>query len=149
VTTDELDQPASRRELNAVVEQLRHLSAEIKDLVRDKQVSWPLIISILGLALVVLGFGIKNLVDVATVKSVAESSSASILELRERTRALEAHEKAIQTENETQHKWLADVHNLELQRLDMMLALKLHGWPGRSYFPLSKIGGADSINGKH
>lgn len=140
------DHPVTRREFN---EALDKISGRIEELFRAKQVSWPLILGIAGLALTVLGFGIKNLSDVSALASQSASSAASVSDFRERIRALEANTHAIVVENETQNRWMADVANLQDQYLEALIRAHHPSVPARTYWPMSQIGMANPVNGKH
>lgn len=141
---DPHDTPVTRREFN---EALDKIGGRIEELFRAKQVSWPLIIGVLGLALTVLGFGIKNLADVATVGRAAESHGQSIDDFRSRIRGIEANAHAVMVENETQNRWMADVVNLQDQYLETLIRTKHPDLPARSYWPMGQIGQANPING--
>lgn len=144
VPTESLEQPVTRREF---VEELGKISSKLDELFKAKQISWPLIISVLALAMGVLGFGIKNLADVASLSSTTESNASAVGDFRERIRALEANTHAIVVENETQNRWMADVTNLQDQYLDTLLRIQHPEIPARSYWPMDKIGGANPTNG--
>lgn len=140
-----LDAPVTRREF---VEELDKIASKIDELFRAKQVSWPLIVAIGGLTVTILGFGITNWARMVAVETATGAHSVTIEDFRERIRATEAHSVAMQTENETQHRWLADVIRLEMQHREQLAAMKYPDWPARNYWPLQGIGNANSINGK-
>lgn len=142
----QMDAPVTRREFS---EELDKISSKIDELVKAKQVSWPLILGVAGLALTVLGFGVKNLADVASVSAKADASEVFTQDARERIRALEANTHAILVENETQNRWMADVVNLQYSHLETLIRTKHPDTPPASYYPLGKVGGANVMNGKH
>lgn len=138
------------------------------------------IIGILALLGAAIGFGVKNLSDVSTLMVVStgntsglaelqkttaqlatvtmttddrsKSNAETLSELRERTRGLEANLAAVAIENETQHKWMADVFNQEAQHTDTLLRIIADNpgvsLPERRYWPLNHFGEGYQLNGK-
>jgi len=136
---------------------------KLDDAAKDKQWSLPtiaLVVAVLGAPLV---FTVRNLYQgEETAKTLADhlefsTSKAAELDqglaalrahfdadnsdMRERTRALEAG----QVENETQHRWLADVMNLRADLNHQMERARIEDgkivYPDQSYWPLNGIGG--------
>lgn len=138
------EQPVTRAEFHT---ELNKISVKLDELFKAKQVSWPLIIAILSLALGVLGAGIKNWADLLTVKESSQNLIISNDDLRSRMRGAETEIDADRVENETQNRWMADILNSELQHLETLLRIKHPEIPSRDYWPLQGIGLAAPTHG--
>lgn len=137
-----------------VVSSLATISKKLDDQAKEKQWNLPTIIAVVAVLGAPLAFTIKNLYQgEETARALADhldfaSKKADELDkgnadLRERTRALEA----ANVENETQHRWLADVMNLRADMNHQMERARIEDgkivYPDQSYWPLKGIGGID------
>lgn len=121
--------------------------ARIEELFRSRQWNWPLVLSVVALLGAGLGFGIKNLVEVAAMASAVDSNTIAVDEFRERVRGLESTSRAMQIEEETQHKWIADATNMQSQLIHLMMQIHHPETPPISYWPMTGIGKAAEIDG--
>lgn len=131
---------------------LTSVQRKLDDAAKDKQWSLPTIALIVGVLGAPLVFTVRNLYQgeetsrtladhLAFSTAKAAELDAGLASLRERTRALEAG----QIENETQHRWLADVMNLRADLNHQMARARIVDgqivYPDQSYWPLNGIGG--------
>ncbi|HEX7784832.1 MAG TPA: hypothetical protein VF653_01300 [Methylomirabilota bacterium] len=149
--TDLDNAPVTRRELGelrqAFFTELANLERKIEELFKAKQFDWRIVMGALALIGGAVGFGVKNLTDIAAVKALANSHSSAIEDFRSRIRGNEVKVSAIQIENETQNRWMADVQNMEADFMLMLMRMEHPEIPARSYMPLGRIGEAYTPNG--
>jgi hypothetical protein len=119
----------------------------IEELFRARQLNWPLVLSVIALVGAAAGFGIKNLVETAAVTTNVHNNNAAIDDFRERIKGMESNFRALAIEQESQNKWMSDVHNLQTQMLDREMRAfctedRNHKliFPDMDYWPLNQIG---------
>lgn len=147
------EHPVTRREFEDFASTVRGdiatLSSELKDLVRAKQVNWPLVVGVLALAGTLIGVAVKNLVESAATSSQVGTHADSISDFRERIRATESQLRGLQIEEETQHRWLADSLNQSVQYLSNLSKVHHPEDPPLAYWPLAEIGKSGAIGNGH
>lgn len=119
----------------------------IEELFAARRVSWPLILTVLGIALALTGSVVAMATQVSATSARAASSGVAIDEFRGRIRGLEANLNGSIIESETQHKAIADVINMQSQAIWTVLHMKHPDVPMPTYWPLAGIGEAPTRNG--
>lgn len=121
--------------------------ARIEELFAARRVSWPLILTVLGIALTLTAAVVAMATRVSATTALAVSNGAAIEEFRSRIRGLEANLNGAIIESETQHKAIADATNMQSQALWTVLHMKHPDVPMPTYWPLAGIGEAPTRNG--
>jgi hypothetical protein len=145
------------RALTALREDLKadrtQQDSEIRELVRSRQISWPLVVSIISL-LGTLGMagvaaGAASWTRGEQTARDTDAHAQTIGDFRDRIRGLETALRGIATENESQNRWAADVENLQSDHQDRLIRTRCtvdaaHPLliPPPVYQPLSQIGRA-------
>lgn len=65
-------------------------------------------------------------------------------DIRPRQRTLESSIQALQIEEETQHRWIVDMHNMDVQSIERMMQLKHADIPPRDYWAGQSVGRAST-----
>lgn len=141
---EDLDAPVTRREFETELGYLRAAVDRIERALAGHRPGLGNLITLGTLALGLIVTGVQNFTRLSTLERWAEDHQAfseaksaaldsAIAEHRSRLRGVE---KAIE-EQEMQHRWIADVFNLQIQRLEREGKL-----PPSDYWPLGQIGKA-------
>lgn len=147
---DDLDAPVTRREFETELGYLRAGVDRIEKALAGHKPGLGNLITLGTLAIGLIVTGVQNFTRLSTLERWADdhqafSSSKSaeldtgISDMRSRMRSTE---KAIE-EQEMQHRWMADVANLQVQRLEREAKL-----PPSDYWPLGQIGQATTSGDK-
>ncbi len=137
----------SRREFEGAIEQLGRSIAELKVALDKRNPGLANWLTIAAMVASVFYFGVTNssrLEAVEEWKVGHESFSASKSDELERGIAsllatVSRNSEALK-EQEMQHRWMADVTNLQDQRIEQLLRLHHPEIPASDYWPLQQIG---------
>lgn len=141
------DGSISRREFEGAIEQLGKSIAEIKASLEKRNPGLANWLTIVAMIASVFYFGVTNSSRLEAVEEWkvghAEFAASKSDELERGLAALlatVARNGEALNEQEMQHRWMADVTNLQDQRIEQLIRMNHPEIPASDYWPLQQIG---------